>query len=118
MRFVLKKWKKYYFYFCFRVSVSRRTFGPGNVNVHAWFGATQQLTKCIWLMAVAQHQFYHDRKHSRVRKHLFFCIACAPGVSSHFVYFPFRLLPLRLLMFSKLKHLFDINRRLFSWKII
>ena len=50
----------------FRVSVSRRTFGPGNVNVHAWFGATQQLTKCIWLMAVAQHQFYHERKHSRV----------------------------------------------------
>lgn len=49
-----------------RVSVSRRTFGPGNVNVHAWFGATAQLTKCIWSMAVAQHQFYHERKTSKV----------------------------------------------------
>ncbi|XP_052781859.1 FERM domain-containing protein 4A-like isoform X3 [Mya arenaria] len=48
-----------------RVSVSRRTFGPGNVNVHAWFGATPQLTKCIWSMAVAQHQFYHERKASK-----------------------------------------------------
>ncbi|XP_052279634.1 FERM domain-containing protein 4A-like isoform X3 [Dreissena polymorpha] len=48
-----------------RVSVSRRTFGPGNVNVHAWFGATPQLTKCVWSMAVAQHQFYHERKTSK-----------------------------------------------------
>lgn len=51
---------------CYRVSVSRRTFGPGNVNVHAWFGLTPQLTKCIWSMAVAQHQFYHERKSSKV----------------------------------------------------
>ncbi|WAR26546.1 FRM4A-like protein [Mya arenaria] len=50
-----------------QVSVSRRTFGPGNVNVHAWFGATPQLTKCIWSMAVAQHQFYHERKASKLK---------------------------------------------------
>ncbi|KAH7937929.1 hypothetical protein HPB49_017751 [Dermacentor silvarum] len=43
-----------------QVSVSRRTFGPGNVTVVVWFAATPALTKSIWSMAIAQHQFYLD----------------------------------------------------------
>ncbi|XP_067936176.1 FERM domain-containing protein 4A-like isoform X2 [Watersipora subatra] len=44
-----------------QVSVSRRTFGPSNVNVYAWFTSKPQLTKSIWSMAVCQHQFFLDR---------------------------------------------------------
>ncbi|KAI2800741.1 FERM domain-containing protein 4A [Blomia tropicalis] len=45
-----------------QVSVSRRTFGPCNVTVYVWFAASSELTKCIWSMAISQHQFYIDRR--------------------------------------------------------
>ncbi|XP_029658567.1 uncharacterized protein LOC115232686 isoform X2 [Octopus sinensis] len=48
-----------------QVSVSRRTFGPGNVNVHAWFSSSPHLTKCIWSMAVDQHRFCLDRRDNK-----------------------------------------------------
>ena len=35
-------------------------FNP--VKVYAWFAAIPSLCKSIWLMAVAQHQFYLDKK--------------------------------------------------------
>lgn len=48
-----------------QVSVSRRTFGPAKVTVFVWIASTPSLTKCIWSMAIAQHQFYLNHKHRK-----------------------------------------------------
>ena len=61
------KWQIFFlFVSIYRVSVSRRTFGPCNVTVFVWFASTSSLTKCIWSMAISQHQFYIDRHINKV----------------------------------------------------
>ncbi|XP_076330825.1 uncharacterized protein LOC143236454 isoform X3 [Tachypleus tridentatus] len=67
------------------VSVSRRTFGPGNVTVYVWFASDQALAKCIWSMAVAQHQFYLDKKHCKSRVSIFRSLAEIATDLSHSV---------------------------------
>ena len=49
---------------CYRLSIGRRTFGLS--NVHSWLASTPRLTKSIWTMAVAQHQFHLDQRKSEV----------------------------------------------------
>lgn len=50
-----------------QVSVSRRALAPDSVTVYIWHAASSNIAKCIWSMAIAQHQFFLDRNHKKSR---------------------------------------------------
>jgi len=50
------------------MSTGRRVPPTPNIKVRAWFTHSPQYCKTIWSMAVAQHQFYLDKRNSRVRE--------------------------------------------------
>ncbi|CAG5115217.1 unnamed protein product, partial [Candidula unifasciata] len=41
-----------------------RTVEVSNIEVHTYFTSTEQLTKCIWSMAIDQHRFHLDCRRS------------------------------------------------------
>ncbi|CAF3275197.1 unnamed protein product [Rotaria socialis] len=53
-----------------QMSAGRRVPPTPNIKVRAWFTNSPQYCKAIWSMAVAQHQFYLDKRNCRQNQSL------------------------------------------------
>ncbi|CAF0775213.1 unnamed protein product [Adineta ricciae] len=53
-----------------QMSTGRRIPPTPNIKVRAWFANSPQYCKAIWSMAVAQHQFYLDKRNCRQNQSL------------------------------------------------